>query len=49
VIGGSEIEAQRVCAGLITRGYHVEVVCCGGDPMPERKRWHDPFGVPVRM
>jgi glycosyltransferase involved in cell wall biosynthesis len=49
VIGGSEIEAQRVCAGLLGRGHRVEVICCGGEPMPEAKRWVDPFGVPVRM
>jgi glycosyltransferase involved in cell wall biosynthesis len=48
-IGGSEIEAQRVCAGLVGRGYRVEVVCCGGGPMPAMPRWVDPFGVPVRM
>jgi glycosyltransferase involved in cell wall biosynthesis len=49
VIGGSEIEAQRVCSGLIRRGHTVEVVCCGGDPMPNVRRWVDPYGVPVRM
>jgi glycosyltransferase involved in cell wall biosynthesis len=49
VIGGSEIEAQRVCAGLIRRGHRMEVICCGGDPMPATRRWIDPHGVPVRM
>ena len=49
IIGGSEIEAQRVCAGLIRRGHRMEVICCGGGPMPVASRWTDPFGVPVRM
>jgi glycosyltransferase involved in cell wall biosynthesis len=49
VIGGSEIEAQRVCSGLVARGHRVEVLCCGGDPMPTTPRWTDPYGVPVRM
>lgn len=49
VIGGSEIEAQRVCAALLERGHHVEVVCCGGDPMPAERHWTDPWRVPVHM
>lgn len=49
VIGGSEIEAQRVCAALLERGHRVEVVCCGGDPMPPTRHWTDPWGVPVHM
>jgi len=49
VLGGSEIEAQRVCAGLIERGHRVTVLCTGGPPMPDRPRWTDPFGVPVRI
>jgi len=49
VIGGSEIEAQRVCSALIRRGHHVTVVCAGGDPMPPFHDWIDPQGVPVRM
>jgi glycosyltransferase involved in cell wall biosynthesis len=49
VIGGSEIEAQRVCAALRERGHRVEVVCCGGSPMPPGERFLDPFGTPVRM
>ncbi len=49
VLGGSEIEAQRVCAALIRRGHHVTVLCAGGDPMPDVKRWIDPAGVPVRI
>jgi glycosyltransferase involved in cell wall biosynthesis len=27
----------------------MEVICCGGDPMPRARRWVDPYGVPVRM
>jgi glycosyltransferase involved in cell wall biosynthesis len=49
VIGGSEIEAQRVCSALIRRGHNVTVVCAGGDPMPPFRDWIDPQGVPVRM
>jgi glycosyltransferase involved in cell wall biosynthesis len=49
VIGGSELEAQRVCAALIHRGYTVKVVCAGGDPMPAVRDWIDPEGVPVRI
>jgi glycosyltransferase involved in cell wall biosynthesis len=49
VIGGSELEAQRVCAALIDRGYTVKVVCAGGDPMPALRDWLDPKGVPVRI
>lgn len=49
VIGGSELEAQRVCAALIRRGYRVKVVCAGGDPMPAVRDWTDPEGVPVRI
>jgi glycosyltransferase involved in cell wall biosynthesis len=49
VIGGSELEAQRVCAALIHRGYKVKVVCAGGDPMPALRDWIDPEGVPVRI
>jgi len=49
VIGGSELEAQRVCAALIGRGYSVQVVCAGGDPMPPLRDWIDPEGVPVRI
>jgi glycosyltransferase involved in cell wall biosynthesis len=49
VLGGSEIEAQRVCAALIRRGHRVTVVCAGGDPMPPVQHWTDPEGVPVRI
>ena len=49
VLGGSELEAQRVCAALIQRGYRVTVVCAGGPPMPPLRDWVDPEGVPVRI
>lgn len=49
VIGGSEIEAQRVCAALIRRGYRITVVCAGGKPMPPLRDWIDPEGVKVRI
>lgn len=49
VIGGSEIEVQRVCAALIARGYRVHVVCAGGGPMPRQRDWIDPKGIPVRI
>ncbi len=49
VLGGSEIEAQRVCSALIRRGHRVTVVCAGGDPMPPVQDWIDPQGVPVRI
>ena len=49
VIGGSEIEAQRVAAELQKRGHRVEVLCAGGDPMPDVRHWIDPAGVPVRI
>ncbi len=49
VVGGSEIEAQRVCSAMIRRGHRVLVLCAGGDPMPEVRDWVDPEGVPVRI
>jgi glycosyltransferase involved in cell wall biosynthesis len=49
VLGGSEIEAQRVCAALIHRGHRVTVLCAGGPPMPDTSHWLDPAGVPVRI
>jgi len=49
VIGGSEVEAQRVCKALIKRGHKVKVVCAGGAPMPDTEDWIDPKGVPVRI
>ena len=49
VMGGSEIEAQRVSAALIERGHRVQVLCSGGPPMPALRKWTDPAGVPVRI
>ena len=49
VLGGSEIEAQRVCSALIGRGHRIRVVCAGGEPMPAVRDWVDPKGVPVRI
>jgi glycosyltransferase involved in cell wall biosynthesis len=49
VVGGSEIEAQRVSAELIRRGHRVLVVTSGGPPMPPVRAWVDPVGVPVRI
>jgi len=49
VLGGSEIEAQRICSALVKRGYGVTVVCAGGPPMPPLRDWVDPQGVPVRL
>ena len=49
VIGGSEVEAQRVSAALIRRGHTVQVLCAGGPPMPPLRDWIDPAGVPVSI
>jgi glycosyltransferase involved in cell wall biosynthesis len=49
VLGGSEMEAQRVCSALLRRGHRVTVVCAGGPPMPDVSDWVDPGGVPVRI
>jgi len=49
VMGGSEIEAQRVSSALIRRGHRVLVLCSGGPPMPPVRDWTDPAGVPVRI
>jgi len=49
VIGGSEVEAQRVCSGLIGRGHRVTVATTGGPPMPALHQWTDPAGVPVLL
>jgi glycosyltransferase involved in cell wall biosynthesis len=49
VLGGSELEAQRVCEALIKKGHRALVVCAGGHPMPPLKDWVDPRGVPVRI
>ena len=49
VMGGSEIEAQRVSAAMIRRGHQVHVLCAGGPPMPPLRDWVDPAGVPVSI
>ena len=49
VLGGSEIESQRVCSALLRRGHKVTVLCAGGPPMPDVSFWIDPAGVPVRI
>jgi glycosyltransferase involved in cell wall biosynthesis len=49
VLGGSEIEAQRVSAAMIRRGHQVHVLCAGGPPMPAVREWIDPAGVPVSI
>src|ERR1700689_5088605 len=49
VMGGSEIEAQRVSAGLIRRGHRVQVLCAGGPPMPPVCDWIHPEGVRVKI
>jgi glycosyltransferase involved in cell wall biosynthesis len=47
VIGGAEVEAQRVCGELIRRGHRARVLASGGPPMPPVSEWVDPEGVPV--
>jgi glycosyltransferase involved in cell wall biosynthesis len=49
VLGGSEVEAQRVSKALIQRGHQVEVLCAAHAIMPPQDRWTDPCGVPVRI
>lgn len=49
VLGGSEIEAQRVSVGMIRRGHQVHVLCSGGPPMPAVRDWIDPAGIPVTI
>src|SRR5580658_1815862 len=48
IVGGSEIEAQRVSRALIGRGHRVQILCPGGPPMPPLSRWTDDCGIPVR-
>ncbi len=48
IMGGSEIEAQRVSQALIARGHRVQILCPGGPPMPAVSRWTDDCGIPVR-
>ena len=49
VIGGSEIEAQRVASAMIKQGHRVQVLTSGGPPMPPLRDWIDPVHVPVRI
>jgi glycosyltransferase involved in cell wall biosynthesis len=49
VLGGSEIEAQRVSDELQQRGYRPRIVSGGGDPMPAVSEWVDPCGLRVRL
>jgi len=49
VLGGSEVEAQRVSDELQKRGYRPRIVCAGGAPMPELSEWVDPFGLRIRI
>lgn len=49
VVGGAEMDAQRVSAELIRRGHQVTVFCSGGGPMPRVRDWRDGEGVPVRI
>lgn len=49
VMGGSEIEAQRIGAAMIRRGHQIHVLCAGGPPMPLVRDWIDPAGVPVTI
>ncbi len=49
VLGGSEIEAQRVSEVLQQRGYRPRIVCAGGGPMPSVSEWVDPCGLRVRI
>jgi len=49
IVGGSEIEAQRVASAMIRRGHRVQILCAGGPPMPAVREWIDPAGVPVRI
>ncbi|HWE51147.1 MAG TPA: glycosyltransferase family 4 protein [Bryobacteraceae bacterium] len=49
IMGGSEIEAQRVSQALIRRGHRVQILCPGGPPMPAVSRWTDDCGIPVRI
>jgi len=48
VLGGSEMEAQRVCGELVRRGYRVKVLCAGLPAMPDAAEWTGSDGVAVR-
>lgn len=49
VLGGSEIEIQRISDELQKRGYRPRIVCAGGSPMPPLTEWVDPCGLRVRL
>jgi glycosyltransferase involved in cell wall biosynthesis len=49
VLGGSEIEAQRVSDELQKRGHRPRIVSAGGAPMPAVSEWVDPCGLRVRL
>ena len=49
MLGGSEIETQRVCEELQKRGHRPRIVCAGGPPMPPLSEWVDPCGLRVRI
>jgi glycosyltransferase involved in cell wall biosynthesis len=49
VLGGSEVEAQRVSEELQKRGHRPRIVCAGGSPMPALSEWVDPCGLRVRI
>jgi glycosyltransferase involved in cell wall biosynthesis len=49
VVGGSEVEGQRICAGLRKRGWNVSVLCWWTPEMPAETTWRDAYGTPVRQ
>lgn len=49
VVGGSEVEALRICSGLRERGWSVEVLCQASAGMPDSDSWLDSRGTPVRQ
>lgn len=49
VVGGSEVESQRICAGLRARGWEVSVLCRTAPAMPDTAAWLDSRGTPVRQ
>jgi L-malate glycosyltransferase len=49
VLGGAEVEVQRVSAALVARGHSVAVLCAANPGMPDTDRWVDSGGVAVRM
>lgn len=49
MLGGSEIEAERVCRALSRRGTQVTVWTAGHAEMPDQREWIDEAGVKVRV